>query len=250
MDFSQFAPTLTSQPALLAAIGLGTLLIVLGVGRALTDKGPAAIRMGQKTRVSATAPNHALSDEDRNYGAFTKALLPGSEEERFAVTIALAKAGLRGGRAVAGFYMSRFLLGLGLPVLFLMLLTYARTPGAPSGLNAVIGGISTLSIAQIVCVLCGIGFFGPSMWLRSKIAERHQAITEAFPNALDLIQIGVEAGLGFDQALIRMATEIRSVAPDLSDEILLAQNEIQAGRDRDRALMHMARIKSHEALPL
>ena len=40
---------------------------------------------------------------------------------------------------------------------------------------------------------------------------------------------------------MRVANEIRPVAPDLCDEILLAQNEIQAGRDRDKALLHMAR---------
>lgn len=47
--------------------------------------------------------------------------------------------------------------------------------------------------------------------------------------------------MGFDQALMRVASEIRPVAPDLADEIISAQNEIQAGRDRDRALMRMAR---------
>ena len=118
---------------------------------------------------------------------------------------------------------------------------FARLPAAPEFLREAVGGLSTFGLAQIACVLCAIGFFAPTAWLRGRIAERKQAITEAFPNALDLIQIGVEAGLGFDQALMRVANEIRPVAPDLADEILLAQNEIQAGRDRDQALLHMAR---------
>jgi tight adherence protein C len=241
MDFSALTPILTSQTALLAAIGVGTMIAVVGVGRALTEKGPAAIRMSPKNRISATGPNRAVRDDDRNYGTLASALLPESAEERFAITIALSKAGFRGKNAVTGYYMLRLVLALGLPVLLLLAITFARMPDAPGWLASTMGSFTTIGIAQLVCILCGAGFFGPSLWLRGKIAERRQAISEAFPNALDLIQIGVEAGLGFDQALMRVAAEIRSVAPDLADEILLAQNEIQAGRDRDKALMHMAR---------
>lgn len=241
MDFSDISQLLTSQAALLAAIGLGSLIAVVGVGRALTDKGPAAIRMAPKNRVSATSPNHGLIDKSSSYSPFAESNLPSSQEERFAITIALAKAGARGPGAVAGFYAMRIGLAVGLPLILIAFLAISRIPGAPEFLAGGIGSLSTFGLAQIACVLCAIGFFAPTMWLRGRIAERKQAITEAFPNALDLIQIGVEAGLGFDQALMRVANEIRPVAPDLADEILLAQNEIQAGRDRDHALLQMAR---------
>lgn len=241
MDFSDISQLLNTQTALLIAIGLGSLLAVVGVGRALTDKGPAAIRMAQKNRVSATAPNHGLIDQSSSYSPFAESNLPSSSEERFAITIALAKAGARGPGAVAGFYAMRLGLAVGLPMILVGFVMFARLPAAPEFLREAVGGLSTFGLAQIACVLCAIGFFAPTAWLRGRIAERKQAITEAFPNALDLIQIGVEAGLGFDQALMRVANEIRPVAPDLADEILLAQNEIQAGRDRDHALLHMAR---------
>ena len=241
MDMSQLSTFFTSQFALLAAIGLGTMIAVVGMGRALTDKGPAAQRMAPKNRLSAKGPARALNDGEGDHGAFANANLPDSAEERFAITIALAKAGLRGPRAVANFYIGRFLLAVGMPASMLVVIAYSRMPGVPDVIAESFGELSTIGIMQIVCVLCGIGFFVPTMWLRGKIDERRQAITEAFPNALDLIQIGVEAGLGFDQALMRVANEIRTVAPDLCEEILLAQNEIQAGRDRDKALLHMAR---------
>ena len=241
MDMTQLTTILTSQAALLAAIGVGTMIAVIGMGRALTDKGPAAQRMAPKNRLSAKGPGKAVNDDDGDYGAFANANMPDSAEERFAITIALAKAGLRGPRAVANFYIGRLLLALGMPAAMLGVIAYSRTPGVPDIIAQSFGELSSIGIMQIVCVLCGIGFFVPTMWLRGKIDERRQAITEAFPNALDLIQIGVEAGLGFDQALMRVANEIRPVAPDLCDEILLAQNEIQAGRDRDKALLHMAR---------
>ena len=63
----------------------------------------------------------------------------------------------------------------------------------------------------------------------------------AFPNMLDLLQIGIEAGMGFDQALLKVAVEMQTVSPEMSEEILIALSEIQAGRDREVALMRMAR---------
>lgn len=241
MDFSVFASYLTTQTLLLAAVGAGTMLGVFGIGRAINDKGAAAERMSPKNRVSATSVSSGLLADDGEQTGLAKSFAPKSDEERFAVQLALAKAGYRGTGAVAGFYLTRLILGLGLPVAVLLLITYARMPAAPVWLAGPVAGLSTMGIAQIVCILCAIGFFGPSMWLKGKIAERKQAIEEAFPNALDLIQIAVEAGLGFDQALMKVSSEIRPVAPDLADEIIAAENEIQAGRDRQRALMKMAR---------
>lgn len=241
MDFSAITELFTSQMIILTAIGLGTLLAVLGMGRALTDKGAAAERMAPHKRFSAKGPVNAFAEADPAKGGFGDALIPKDQDERFAITIALAKAGYRGRSAVAGFYTMRLALGLLLPGTLIVLVAYARMPGASGAVANALGSVSTIGLAQFACILCAIGFFAPTMWLRGKIAERRQAITEAFPNALDLIQIGVEAGLGFDQALMRVASEIQPVAPDLSEEILLAQNEIQAGRDRDKALMHMAR---------
>lgn len=241
MDFSVFASFLTTQTLLLAAVGAGTMLGVFGIGRALNEKGAAAERMSPKNRISPTAVSSGLLADSSPQGGFAQSLAPKSDEERFAVQMALAKAGYRGKGAVAGFYLIRLILGLGLPVAMLLLITYARMPAAPGWLSGTVSGLSTLGIVQLVAVLCAVGFFGPALWLKGKIAERKQAIEEAFPNALDLIQIAVEAGLGFDQALMRVSTEIHPVAPDLANEIIAAENEIQAGRDRQRALMKMAR---------
>ena len=241
MDFSLFLPFLNSQTFLLAVIGVGTMLGVIGIGRALTEKSAAAERMSPKNRVSVMRPASGIPSNEQKNSALSKSLTPNSAEERFAVQLALAKAGYRGSNAVAGYYLTRLLLGLGLPVAMLLTLAFARMPAAPGWLAASLGGLSVIPMTQMVCVLCAIGFFGPSFWLRSKINERRLAIEEAFPNALDLIQIAVEAGLGFDQALMRVSSEIQSVAPDLADEIIAAENEIQAGRDRDRALLQMAR---------
>lgn len=242
MDFSMISDFLGTQTLLLAAVGMGTMIAVFGIGRAFTEKNAAAAdRMAPKNRIAVTGPaNSQLFNNDETSG-LSKNLAPKSEEERFAIQMALARAGFSGRGAIAGYYLVRLILGLGLPVAFLLVLTFSKMPAAPGWLSGSIAQMSTMGIAQIVCILCAIGFFGPSLWLKAKISERRQSIEEAFPNALDLIQIAVEAGMGFDQALMRVANEIRSVAPELADEIVSAENEIQAGRDRERALMRMAR---------
>ena len=241
MDFSVFSSALTTQTLLLAAVGLGTMVGVAGIGRAFTEKSAAAERMAPKNRINVTGPGAGLISDDSSNSRLSKSFAPKSQDERFAVQMALARAGFRGPKAVAGYYLTRLVLGLGLPVAMLLLLTYARMPSSPEWISARIGDMSAIGIAQIVSILCAIGFFGPAFWLRGKIAERKLAIEQAFPNALDLIQIAVEAGLGFDQALMRVSSEIGSVAPELANEIISAENEIQAGRDRERALMRMAR---------
>ena len=241
MDFSVFSSLLTTQTLLLAAVGLGTMIGVAGIGRALTEKSAAAERMAPQNRINVTGPGAGLLADDASDKGLSKSFAPKSQDERFAVQMALARAGFRGPKALAGYYLTRLVLGLGLPVAMLLLLTYARMPSSPEWMSTTIGDMSAIGIAQIVCILCAIGFFGPAFWLRGKIAERKLAIEQAFPNALDLIQIAVEAGLGFDQALMRVSSEIGSVAPELANEIISAENEIQAGRDRERALMRMAR---------
>ncbi|MEM6890986.1 MAG: type II secretion system F family protein [Pseudomonadota bacterium] len=240
MYLAELSTLLTSQTALLGLVGLGTMMAVVGAARAFSGRTSAAGRMALNGRVSARGPARAGGTATENK-SLVGSIMPDSREERFAVSIALARAGFRGPKAVAGFYIARFLLGAGLPAILLLFVVFSRSSNAPLQIAGIVNDLSTMGLAQIACVLCAVGFFGPSIWLRGKIAERRQAITEAFPNALDLIQIGVEAGLGFDQALLKVATEIQTVAPELSEEILLAQNEIQAGRDREHALMHMAR---------
>lgn len=99
---------------------------------------------------------------------------------------------------------------------------------------------SRLRLLQIAAIGAGIGFYGPGFWLYSRIKARKDKISKAFPNALDLVQISVEAGLGFDAAINRVGNELGRVTPEIAYEFLLLQLEIQAGRDRESALFDMA----------
>jgi tight adherence protein C len=85
-----------------------------------------------------------------------------------------------------------------------------------------------------------VGWVVPSFFLSIKVSRRQRAIQKALPDALDLLVICVEAGLGLNQALIRVAAEMRHVDELLTDEIVQANLELRAGTPRDQALIAMA----------
>src|SRR6185295_4971215 len=80
----------------------------------------------------------------------------------------------------------------------------------------------------------------PDLWLRSAIVKRKEAIQLALPDAMDLAVIAVEAGLGLDQALMRVGDEIKIAHPELSDELRLRNLEVNMGRSRSDALRNLA----------
>jgi len=84
------------------------------------------------------------------------------------------------------------------------------------------------------------GFFAPDFWLSSAVARRREKVRLALPDTLDLLVICMEAGLGMDQALIRVGEELQMVHPDLSDELLLIRLEQRAGTPRVEAWRNMA----------
>jgi len=89
-------------------------------------------------------------------------------------------------------------------------------------------------------VAVGIGFYVPRLVLRSKITRRQQRITWGLADALDLMVIAVEAGLGLNAALNRVGEELKDVHPDMHHEIDLVNLEIRLGRSREEALRNLA----------
>jgi len=80
------------------------------------------------------------------------------------------------------------------------------------------------------------GFLAPDFWLSSKVRRRQHRLRLSLPDALDLLVICVEAGLGLDQALLRVAQEPKHVHPELSDELQLVNFEMRLGKTRIDAL--------------
>jgi len=89
-------------------------------------------------------------------------------------------------------------------------------------------------------VWAGVGFYMPTMFIAMRQRQRHDAIQRALPDALDLLVICVEAGLGIGAALYRVAGEIRIASRDLSDELIVVHQEMQTGIARADALRNLA----------
>jgi tight adherence protein C len=85
-----------------------------------------------------------------------------------------------------------------------------------------------------------IGAVIPDLWLRRAIIRRQEEIQFALPDAMDLAVIAVEAGLGLDQALMRVGDEIITAHPALADELRLRNLEVNMGRSRSDALRNLA----------
>lgn len=85
-----------------------------------------------------------------------------------------------------------------------------------------------------------IGFYLPKRVLKSKIASRQQRITWGLADTLDLMVVAVEAGLGLNAALNRVAEELKMTHPDLHEELELVNLEIRVGRAREEALRNLA----------
>ena len=89
-------------------------------------------------------------------------------------------------------------------------------------------------------VLGGLGFFFPDLWLRLRTRQRQKAVTNALPDVLDLLMVCVEAGMGFDAAVARVAEQPGSKAGPLHQELLRMHLEIRAGRPREEAMRALA----------
>jgi tight adherence protein C len=85
-----------------------------------------------------------------------------------------------------------------------------------------------------------LSFYLPDIWLRQKTEKRQEKLLKALPDALDLLVVCVEAGMGMDEAINRVAKESKLQSKDLSDEFELLGLELRAGKQRKDALRNLA----------
>ena len=108
----------------------------------------------------------------------------------------------------------------------------------------VFGVLSTPLLARpnVLLALAGaaLGYVAPAMVLARMAKKRQHKIRLSLPDALDLLVVSVEAGLGLDQALQRVGSELAFAHPDLSDELRLVNLELRAGNSRSDALRNLA----------
>jgi tight adherence protein C len=135
----------------------------------------------------------------------------------------LRYAGYRSPNALRLFFAFRLLALVAMPLLvFGVALTSGRIPLREAFLFAVAGG----AIAYIL----------PDIWLSKRARKRQERLRRGLPDALDLMVVCTEAGLGLNAAIQRVADEIAIQHPDMSDELELVIMQTRAGIDSRRAL--------------
>jgi tight adherence protein C len=139
--------------------------------------------------------------------------------ENPALKARLAMAGIRGTASADIFFASQFL--------------------APAA-GAVIGTLIGTNTVSYVLGLGALGYMAPNMWLNWKTSGRRKRIRRSIPDALDLMVICVDAGLGLDQALLRVGQELGVSSPDIQEEFLQVNREQRAGRPRLEAWQNLA----------
>ena len=206
----------------LLAFLFGSLLVTAGA-MALSPGAAAAIerRLGEirgvpASSVSKPAPMTRLAEAMKRVGRYA----PARTAEASRLRARLMTAGYRGGEAIAVFTGIR--LGCALAFFGVMAMPLFGRPNILLALGA-----------------AAIGFLLPSMALARMAKRRQHRIRLSLPDALDLLVVSVEAGLGLDQAIQRVADELAFAHPELSDEMRLVNLELRAGKARSEALHNL-----------
>jgi tight adherence protein C len=114
-------------------------------------------------------------------------------------------------------------------------------PLAATGLTGALGvappGWQGLAL---LLTLASLGYLLPGVVISSLAARRRRSLFESFPDALDLMIVGVESGLGLDAAISRAGTEMRLRSPALAEELALVSMELRVGALREQALRNFA----------
>ena len=147
--------------------------------------------------------------------------VPRSPKEMGTLRLRLTQAGYRRDEAITIFFGIRVLFALGLFMFF--------------STSIVAKPNMTMALAGL-----GAGYVLPGMLLARLAKRRAHKIRLSLADALDLLVVSVEAGLGLDQAMTRVGTELAFAYPDLSDELKLINLELRAGKPRAEALRNLA----------
>jgi len=164
----------------------------------------------------------------RLVNAIEKSGLPLTDTKDDKLRQKLAAAGFLAPHAPRVFTLVRLVLVIGLPLLLLGLIWLAG--GRPS----------LLSLYFILVCAATLGLYAPRLVVRIRADRRRRAIVNAFPDALDLLLVCVEAGLGLEAAFARVGMEMTSSHPLLAEQFGSVVLELRAGRSREDALRRMA----------
>jgi tight adherence protein C len=157
-----------------------------------------------------------------------KLSVPTEGWESSQLRIHFMNAGYRNETAPMVYFLAKTVLTFVLPLMLILYITI-------SGIN-----LKANLLLLFIVASAGLGYFLPNVFLERRIAYRKREILDSFPDAMDLIIVCVESGLGLDAALARVSEEMHMISPTLGEELHLINLELRAGSSRERALRNLA----------
>ena len=221
--------------AFFVVLFLAVFLAVVGIATMMGGRGSVSRRLSGGTATlgpGGQAPR--LRQDSREgfwinlVGEVEKRVPLIDEMKRSTMERRLIQAGFVDHGAVRYYYAVRLLLTAGLPLCVLLV-----APLLP-------GDVSNQKLAIFALGLGALGLYLPPLWLSSRISRRQRAISEGFPDALDMMVVCVEAGLGLDAAFNRVGAELTRSHPELAMQFALVSLELRAGKSRADALRNLA----------
>ncbi len=174
------------------------------------------------SEVSPSHPSLAFHDLIKRLGN----IIPQSPKDVTVMQRRLIRAGLRGENALRTLYGAKAVFGIALPIMVATAVLGASTdPG---------------NKFMAIAAAAAIGFFGPNEYVRRLAQKRQREIGRGLPNALDLLVVCVESGLGLDQAILQVSKELEHAHPEISEEFGFVNLELKAGKRRVEALRNLA----------
>lgn len=153
-------------------------------------------------------------------------LVPASPKDVSVMQRRLIRAGIKGQHALRILYGSKIFFGILAPIL--MSLAVANSEADSSNKMAAI------------LVSAAAGFFGPNEYVKLRSQRRQKAVQKGLANALDLLVVCVESGLGLDQAMVQVARELEHAHREICEEFAMINLELKAGKRRVEALRNLA----------
>jgi tight adherence protein C len=152
-------------------------------------------------------------------------VLPATPKDVTIMRRRLIRAGIRRPHALKILYGSKLVLAVVLPMIAMMLVSGMELPSENKTLA--------------VLLAFAAGFFGPNEYVKLIASRRQKEVRRGMPNALDLLVVCVESGLGLDQAILQVSKELDQAHPEVSEEFSLVNLELKAGKRRIEALRNL-----------